>query len=343
MSNINTVFRTDPAHAARGAQARELVHKIDQDGVLLTDWCAGDRGTVRIAAAWPVTHPFYTAGSATGLPADPLLVIETLRQAGLLAAHTAHGVPLGRQFGWERLDLALEPAPRPLVPTGQVEVEVRTTEVVRRGDRVAHLTFEYLITRGWTRLASGRTPVSIQDMRVYRRLRGAAGEDAAAAFARALPPEPPIPEWLVGRRDPQDVLLAAASASDAVVARTPGTGQRSILRLRLDTRHPVLFDHVVDHVPGTVLLEAARQAATALLYPLPIRLTALGGEFRRYVELDRECLVEAVVLHQGGSGPSQVRVRFLQGPAEPAACTVDLVVRPAVSESTSRRGRAHVG
>ncbi|WP_260845011.1 AfsA-related hotdog domain-containing protein [Streptomyces sp. SLBN-31] len=42
-------------------------------------------------------------------------------------------------------------------------------------------------------------------------------------------------------------------------------GQPHRWQLRVDTRHPVLFDHIVDHVPGMLLIEAARQAATATL------------------------------------------------------------------------------
>ncbi|WP_405881714.1 AfsA-related hotdog domain-containing protein [Streptomyces sp. NBC_00169] len=59
-------------------------------------------------------------------------------------------------------------------------------------------------------------------------------------------------------------------------------------QLRTDTRHPVLFDHPVDHIPGMVLLEAARQATTAHLgHPtLPLTLTTT---FTNYAELDTPC------------------------------------------------------
>ncbi|MFV2121764.1 AfsA-related hotdog domain-containing protein, partial [Streptomyces sp. Act-28] len=47
-----------------------------------------------------------------------------------------------------------------------------------------------------------------------------------------------------------------------------------------DPRHPFFFDHATDHVPGMVLLEAARQAAAlasggTLLRMTGARLTAL--------------------------------------------------------------------
>ncbi|MDO0939458.1 AfsA-related hotdog domain-containing protein [Streptomyces sp. DG2A-72] len=69
-------------------------------------------------------------------------------------------------------------------------------------------------------------------------------------------------------------------------------GQPNSWQLRVDTRHPVLFDHPTDHVPGMVLLEAARQAtaATAGRPVIPLDITS---EFKRYAELHTPCLIEA--------------------------------------------------
>lgn len=67
--------------------------------------------------------------------------------------------------------------------------------------------------------------------------------------------------------------------------------------LRLDIRHPTLFGRPNDHVPGILLLEAARQAATATVPGfLPV---SLRSDFLRYVELDRPCRIEATTAPEG--------------------------------------------
>ncbi|QMV06648.1 hypothetical protein GJU35_13800 [Streptomyces lincolnensis] len=93
--------------------------------------------------------------------------------------------------------------------------------------------------------------------------------------------------------------------------------------MRVDTSHPLLFDRPDDHVPGMVLLEAARQAAAAVTpgdgtpYPLSMENT-----FDRYVEFDTPCWIEAtpvtdgvrVVGHQDGEQVFSSLVR-MDGPA----------------------------
>jgi hypothetical protein len=75
----------------------------------------------------------------------------------------------------------------------------------------------------------------------------------------------------------------------------------------VDTRHPVLFDHPLDHVPGMLLMEAARQASTVFLgHPcLPVGLT---NEFARYAELDTPCVIEVCSLPRDAHGRKRLLV-----------------------------------
>ncbi|MEV6618691.1 AfsA-related hotdog domain-containing protein [Streptomyces sp. NPDC051051] len=74
-----------------------------------------------------------------------------------------------------------------------------------------------------------------------------------------------------------------------------------------------MFDHPVDHVPGLALLEAADQAARALLSPASLAPTAIEATYWRYVEFDQPCRIEAESLAEPGS----VRVTGVQE-GEPA-------------------------
>jgi hypothetical protein len=76
----------------------------------------------------------------------------------------------------------------------------------------------------------------------------------------------------------------------------------------VDTRHPVLFDHPVDHVPGMLLMEAARQATAATLERSSFVPLGMASEFKRYVELDEPCLIEARRLPRTESGDDRVLV-----------------------------------
>lgn len=97
----------------------------------------------------------------------------------------------------------------------------------------------------------------------------------------------------VGRVSPMDVVLSPLE-------------EQNRWQLRVDTRHPVFFDHPLDHVPGMLLLEAARQATARVLgcsSPVP---SSIAGEFKRYVELDSPCTVEAHCLPPQVPGGEEV-------------------------------------
>lgn len=143
----------------------------------------------------------------------------------------------------------------------------------------------------------------------YARLRG-----PARRTAPPLLPAPAAPE-LVGRAQPADVVLGPTLAPDTWL-------------LRADATHPVLFDHELDHVPGMLVLEAARQAAQRLRHPEPVVPVELVTSFDRYIELDRPCFVRAVPEPTAGptAGPAAadgrlaVRVQLVQDGRPAAEC-----------------------
>ncbi|WP_330235578.1 AfsA-related hotdog domain-containing protein [Streptomyces sp. NBC_00566] len=79
--------------------------------------------------------------------------------------------------------------------------------------------------------------------------------------------------------------------------------------LRVDTGHPVLFDHPVDHVPGMVLIEAGRQSARVVTSRPDALLLGRESRFPRYAELDSPCFVTARVEGTDASGAVLVRTR----------------------------------
>ncbi|WP_134729737.1 ScbA/BarX family gamma-butyrolactone biosynthesis protein [Amycolatopsis nivea] len=269
---------------------RNLVHRAAVSEVFVTDLNIVGEGQFEVGAQWPRRHGFF--GPRTAGSHDPMLYAETTRQASLLIAHRAYGVSLGNAFisDWKTSSIA----PEGLVTEGRpIDVVLRASahDPVFRGKNLIGMRTEFGCFRDDELVGTASETWRCVSPAVYRRLRG--DHFAATPFqARALPTVAPA---LVGRDRGEDVLVAETAV--------PGTWS-----LQFDPDHPVLFDHSVDHVPGMVLIEGARQAALLTLgdpYALPLRS---DFEFSAYVEFDSECLLVAEELEPDADGCRVVRV-----------------------------------
>ncbi|GAA4007929.1 hypothetical protein OG252_22755 [Streptomyces sp. NBC_01352] len=263
-----------PSGAGRPVTQR-LVHKSDAAEVLLTRWSRTAPDSFRVAACWPGDHPFYTAESGAY---QPLLVSETIRQLFPLLCHAGYEVPDGHHLVWEEYGVDLAPEtlrPGPALP----ELRVTCSDIARRRTHVAAMTMDVDLVRDGAVRARARSRFTIQAPAVYDRLRGDR-TDTERAMAAAIPPPAPAPAEAVGRDRTEDVVLSPTERPDR-------------WQLRVDTRHPKYFDHAVDHVPGMLLIEAARQAAQAVRHPAPVLPAGMETAFRRYVEFDAPCWIEA--------------------------------------------------
>jgi hypothetical protein len=294
--------------AAELTISNTLVHKSRTSEVLLTGLRRDGAGQYQITARWPRNHRFYPVHRNLH---DPLLLIETIRQTFPLLSHAAFGTPLGHHLVWEHFSYGIL---TDVLRTSsgqhsddQVELDIDCQEVVRRGNRVAALALDYVVRRDGEPLATAQTRFTIQAPPVYQRLRASRG-DAATMMARSIPLTAPIPEQVACR----------ASAADVVLSPTE---QPHRWQLRVDTAHPFLFDHPVDHVPGALLLDAARQAAQASS-PAPRLAVAMECEFSRYVELDQPCWVEVAPLPRDAARRTRLCVTMRQSDGPPSCSTV---------------------
>ncbi|MFI1734578.1 ScbA/BarX family gamma-butyrolactone biosynthesis protein [Streptomyces acidicola] len=270
---------------------RELVHRAAVAEVMLTDWKRLDDTHFDMTAQWPRGHSFFTP--VEGVHHDPLIAAETIRQIGALLAHAEFGVPFGHQFLLEELSLTVHPEQLRIAQTpAALDLEVLCKEVKRRGNRLTGMCYETRVLREGRLAASGRFSFGCIAPAVYRRLRP---ERVFAPGHGPIPLTAPVAPQSVGRTSPADVVLSP-------------TAEPNHWQLRVDTRHPVLFDHQVDHVPGMVLLEAARQGATAVLGGSSILPLGIECEFRKYAELDRPCLIDALRLPKAPYAPDTVLV-----------------------------------
>ncbi|MER6629557.1 ScbA/BarX family gamma-butyrolactone biosynthesis protein [Streptomyces sp. NPDC000987] len=283
-----------------------LVHRAAVAETLITGRRRVGADRFALSVQWPHVHPVYVYVSPGRTAYEPLLVAETVRRCGALLAHAEYGVPLDGRFVLHGLRVAV-PRPghlaveaAPALPAAPV-VGVTVTPRRHRGGRPDALTCAADVRLGGERVATVHLDVSWTRESVYRRLRG--GRTAGAVPVAPLPPA--LPPAAVGRALPADVALAP-----------PGPAGR--LRLRVDTAHPVFFDHPLDHVPGMLLLEAAGQAARVCTAGRrsPVSFHA---SFRRYAELDRPVRVEVC-----DDGRTVLQVRALQGESTVFECAVEV-------------------
>lgn len=259
---------------------RELVHRTSVAEVLLTDVRPDRAGGFLAAACWPRSHPTFPDGSDRH---SPLLVVETLRQLGIYLPLRWYGVPATARMLIDDLYFALRPDREPRVDLGCTEITctVEVTHPRRRSDgglAAVRLTVGYQAGgRLFARAGGGARFLSAER---YAAVRG----DLMAA--RQPPPAPG------GRPDP--ALLGVARTADVVVARRAD----GLAVEPADPGHPFYFDHAGDHVPGMLLLEAARQGAAeasggVLLRPVSGRLAAV-----RFTEYQPPALVDTVTHHR---------------------------------------------
>lgn len=303
---------------------RDLVHRRAIGEVLLTDWIRHGPHRFKVGAQWPRGHGFY--GPVGDRWHDPLLAAESIRQTSSLVAHVFYELPCDHPTLMTELDFSLSPHAlrlddRPV----NVELTIDCTDVTLRGDLLAGMTMDVGLAWGPVRLGHGRMTLNCLRRSVYRRLRGAYAEVPAG-----LPEQPaPLPPHEVGRAVEADVVLgrppAGGDATDPYEGAWP---------LRVNWAHPTLFDHPTDHVPGMLLMEAARQAAQRLAGPGAVLVPTMTNRFHRYVEFDAPCLVRAR-LAATGVGTYEVRVTAEQNGAVAYEC--DLVAHRAPSASRTRR------
>ncbi|MFD8965447.1 ScbA/BarX family gamma-butyrolactone biosynthesis protein [Streptomyces sp. NPDC059568] len=269
-------------------------HLKRDESVLVTGWERVGAHEFTVGVRWPAAQG--------DLPYDPRLLTQTIRQSGLVIAHAAYEVPLTHQTMLGSLDFTVAPGfrvPRDRTSTLDVRITVAATGSSRRTSRSLQLSFHIL--RSGVTVARAASEFRWISPAVYRRVRGAHLSVDWGSW--------PLPA-------PMDTKLAGrASAADVVLA--PGDRPHRWL-LRNDTSNHLLFDHPVDHVPGLALLEAAYQAAHALLAPAaPFMAGRVAITYDRYVEFDRPCWIEAESLPAPGPDRCAVQVSGTQG-EEPA-------------------------
>ncbi|MFI0923324.1 ScbA/BarX family gamma-butyrolactone biosynthesis protein [Streptomyces sp. NPDC021012] len=282
--------------------SRRFVHRASVTEVFLTDATVAGPDRFLVGAQLPRNHALYRP-ERTG-QCDFMLLVETVRQAGIFLSHRFHDVPLGHHFIFKALSLHIsDPAALRVGcgPLGAVlDVKV-VTPAGARNPRRFDARFDMVIEVGGRECARASAGVIVIDDVRYGRLRQRGridgtmrptGREASASSAYGVHS---------GAEDDRGVLRPVPAAE--AQALPAGCGE---WRLHVDPTHPGYFEHPSDHVPGMLLLEAFRQAARQTAGGAA--LTSLDADFAVFGEL-----AEAVAVEATPTGDGRVRLSATQG------------------------------
>ncbi|MFE3646182.1 ScbA/BarX family gamma-butyrolactone biosynthesis protein [Streptomyces sp. NPDC059169] len=269
------------------AAPKEYVHLHDETAVLARKWCRTGPDSYSVTVEWPDEQgsPYIT----------PMLVPQTVRQAGLVIAHAELGVPLSHQTLLKTLNYTADPS----IFNPRNKPTVLSVDIVCAGKGRSATTSGRAID--FTVRHDGRTVIRADSEFgwispvAYRRIRG---DHLVVDWGEWPLPGPAAPS-LVGRR----------SASEVVISPTDVPLR---WQLRNVAENRTLFDHRVDHVPGLVLVEAACQAVESLTRPGTFVPAVMRSRYMSYVEFDEPCWIEATVTARAAEA-STVRVTGIQG------------------------------
>ncbi|MDQ0828317.1 hypothetical protein QF032_000161 [Streptomyces achromogenes] len=284
---------------------RELIHRRNLTEVFLTDIRPVERRSFVAAALLPLVHAHYTShtGPTGRRVPDAVLLLECCRQAETFAAHAFFDVAMDAAFILRNWSVVL--SPDAAVPWGPGPGELLMSAVVRdpggqTGGSVRSLEFEFGLRLSGVHIGQARMEVGYVAPRTYAAIRSRrrGGPPPTSDKQPPVVTGRPVDPARAGRINATDTLLLdAVTDPDSVTAA-----------LRVPVENPSLFDHPQDHVPGMVLLEAARQIAALATdawgggAPRTTALVAVESSFSSYAELDRPVAMAATPTD--GAGPS---------------------------------------
>lgn len=307
-----------------GAVDLTLIHRRNADEAFLTDVVRTGPKSFVAAALLPSAHPHYARHTGPSRRLDPMLLLECARQAETYAAHALYGVEPDARFvlrNWSA-EFAVDP-PAPPRPAELVLTAVtRNPRVVR--DRIRGLEYELELMVAGERAGLVRMEVGYVSAAAYAVIRSRRHDGPPPSSADVVPAAGrQVAPARVGRVRATDTLLLDVATAEGRLAA----------RLRVPAENPSLFDHVQDHIPAMVLVEAARQLAALATHewcgaaPDRTAMAAMSSSFAAYAELTEP--VELTATPADAEVPAAGRcvdVSFRQTGAEIALARIVMAV-----------------
>ncbi|MDE3723842.1 ScbA/BarX family gamma-butyrolactone biosynthesis protein [Nocardiopsis sp. N85] len=265
---------------------RGLVHRKAVSEVFVTDSRQTGENTFDVAAQLPRGHVMLETPTY-----DLPLILEACRQTGVLISHRHLDVPMDRAFIMHRMSLHIGDLDglRQGAEPARLMVATEADLYRNQAGRLRGYDFRGTVLLNGTEVAQATGALIFLSRQAYQALRTKGRESldwSAAAAPRAIPAQPSV----VGRRDPRNVVITDP------VQRGDESWRATVVP---DHSHPHLFDHPLDHLPGNLLIEAARQVAVAGvarsegLDPVTLVPVSVEASFSSFCENDLPSTLEA--------------------------------------------------
>lgn len=280
----------------------EYTHKRHPEEALLRAYRPVPRGSeieLFLTSDWAANFDTRAAEFA-------LRIAEALRQSVIVAAHLAHDVPLGDAFVMERMRLR-GASPRTGAGT-TVRVAARSPRIA--GGRLVSMIAEVRFFADGEEVLSGEGYLRVVPDHVSRRMRS-------------------------GRTRSDELEVPTPIEQGFTVHPSPEGG----LAVVYDARHPLFFDHPVDHVPGMLLIAVALDAFANRFPGRPV--TAFDARFLDFIELDGSRHLSMRASTGRTALRSLHRVHF--GPANRASAVIDVYSASAVPLSMAEAASSSAG
>ncbi|GAB2688198.1 AfsA-related hotdog domain-containing protein [Kitasatospora kifunensis] len=293
--------------------SRRLVERDGLQEVFLTDFQARYDGRFLAGARLPRAHPYYNDHlNRPGLH-DPLVILESVRQALRCATRVHPDAPsqaLAFTLG-SRLEIGSPGALATGAGLDELELHGRELRSWSRKDVLTRVVHRVELVLGGLDLGSVTADTALRPPAAYRKLRLKERTTVPPGSDELLEQERPstLPPYLLGRQRPENVVLSEPRFADGGLDA----------RLRVPLSHSSFFDRRQDHLPAAVLPEAARQAGLLLVgeefgrSPARTVLLGIAMDQRQFAELDEEITVRAGFVQPPGAGAGlPVTVEFRQ-------------------------------
>ncbi|MFF4569298.1 AfsA-related hotdog domain-containing protein [Streptomyces sp. NPDC001410] len=224
---------------------RRYARKQSGEDVFINDVARHrDTGMLTAAGTLPKAHRYFNDSVIDRY--DALHLAEFMRQGVEVIAHTLLGVPLTHQFVLRTVHLRIT-EPGSAVTADHAVIVFSETQVRRNGSGVPYAAAGpvHCIADG-RHIARCDGLVGFLAPETYGAMRGEEQKRLDAPAGRLVPDRPQT----VGRQFPENVFLGQVTGP-----------VREASCLLVPQTHPTFFDRPLDHYPGMMIAEGARQLA----------------------------------------------------------------------------------
>lgn len=259
---------------------RRMVHRASISEVFVTDSVSLGEDQYLVAGQLPRGHSMCESGSY-----DFNILLEFVRQASVYVTHEYLDVPVaGSRFIFRDMEILISPdkldvGSIPAEGSALLKVNPRRTG---RG-RITGVSVECDLRIRDRSVMSGSGNLMIMNPGSWQAMRSR-GREQALAHAEPVPLRQIAGQpAMVGRSNPRNVVVSSPTFL--------GDGM-SMSWLVVNLTHPYMFDHALDHLPGNLILEGARQAAISSIAashgidPFALTVHSCQVDFDSFGELD---------------------------------------------------------